>query len=427
MDLSALLDTLQSFLAPAGTVLGVVVLLLLNGYLFRLMKRSSARITLIRRSLAAVMVLVGLLVFVLSLPIEREVKGQILSLLGILISSAIALSSTTLLGNLLAGLMSKSMNRFRNGDLITVNDLTGRVTRQSVFHTEIQLEDSNFMSLPNLYISSHPVKVVRSNQSVISATVSLGYDVPRWQIAEVLVRAAEQVGLHDPYVYILSLGDFSVVYQVHGFTEDSSKYFSIHSQLNGAVMDALHEAGIEIVSPTFMNQRRVDELVMIPAKTEGSAPPKEKAEVSPEERVFDKAHESAKIEEKKDRIIALEKIIEQRKKLRKEAPHQAEKASLETEIDQLKQEQEALKNEIEAAKEAAEVKEVKVEKEAEAEAGEKVFEKAQESAEIEEKEEPLQALETKIDQLKQEREALKAKIKAAKEKAADQAAEAEPD
>ena len=119
---------------------------------------TSIRMSYLSPTLTSfLIVLIGALVFILSLPIEQNIKGQILSFLGIIISAGIALSSTTVLGNLIAGIMNNSMNRFRNGDLIRVADFQGRVTEKGAFHTEIQLEDSNFMTIPNLFIAKHPV------------------------------------------------------------------------------------------------------------------------------------------------------------------------------------------------------------------------------------------------------------------------------
>lgn len=47
--------------------------------------------------------------------------------------------------------------------------------------------------------------------------------------------------------------------------EPSSVLFLL-IMLLGNVMDTLHEHGIEIVSPTFMNQRQVNDIAFIPAK-----------------------------------------------------------------------------------------------------------------------------------------------------------------
>jgi len=197
------------------------------------------------------------------------------------------------------------MNRFRNGDLIKIEDFHGRVIKKSIFHTEIQLEDSNFITIPNLYIANNPVKLIRKTNSVISTSVSLGYDISRDKIEKALKDAAISAGLSDPYVYITSLGDFSVVYKIHGFLDDSSKYFSTSSLLNAKVMDKLHDEKIEIVSPTFMNQRRVDEKEFIPKQVIKKTEPVD--EKSPEDLIFDEAIKSEKIEIKKNYLKEIDK------------------------------------------------------------------------------------------------------------------------
>jgi len=64
------------------------------------------------------------------LPIEQSKRAQLLSLLGILLSGAIALSSTTFLGNAMAGLMLRALNNFKAGDFLSVKEEFGRVTER---------------------------------------------------------------------------------------------------------------------------------------------------------------------------------------------------------------------------------------------------------------------------------------------------------
>jgi hypothetical protein len=204
--------------------------------------------------------------------------------------------------------MNNAMDRFRNGDLINIMDLQGRVTKKGIYHTEIQLEDSNFVTIPNLFIATHPVKLTRKSNSVISTSVSLGYNEPRIKIEKALKKAAEEAGLKEPYVYITELGDFAVTYKIHGFLEDSAKFFSTHSLLNEMVIDLLHEEQIEIVSPSFMNQRKIDDTIFIPPKHFTKEP--ETEETNPEELIFDKAIESEKLEIKKETLQEIEKKTE---------------------------------------------------------------------------------------------------------------------
>ena len=315
-----LLNILKSLLEPIGIVIVLTLLLFINSLIFKKIKSVKMHTNILKNSISVFVIFVGVLAFILTIPIDNALKGQIISFLAIIVSAGIALSSTTVLGNLIAGIMNNSMNRFRNGDLIKIGDFHGRVTKKSMFHTEIQLEDSNFITIPNLYIATTPVKLTRKTDTVISTSVSLGYDIARTKIEESLKEAAISTGLTDPYVYITSLGDYSVIYKVHGFLEDSSKYFSTNSLLNGKVMDVLHKNKIEIVSPTFMNQRNVAEQTFIPKDVKNKAIAKDAP--LPEELVFDEAIKSEKIEKKKDQLDELSKkqelLSKERKSLKKE-------------------------------------------------------------------------------------------------------------
>ena len=299
-----LYEFLFNAMFPLGIFLSIVLLLLFNKWIFnrsQLLPRTKKSFKLI---VAIAILFVGMFFFIFSLDIEDEKQLKIVEFLAILLSAAIALSSTTVLGNLIAGIMNNSIKRFRNGDLIKIGDLQGRVTSKRFFHTEIQLEDSSFVTVPNLFVATHPVILTKKNNTVISTTVSLGYDVSRLRIEECLLKAAEATCLTNPYVYITHLGDYSVVYKVHGFLEDSSKYLSTTSLLNANVLDALHGAKIEIVSPSFMNQKQVDKQLFIPkVETEKTIANQE----SPEELIFADAIRSEEIEKKKDFLQQIDK------------------------------------------------------------------------------------------------------------------------
>ena len=333
-----LLNLLKSLFEPIVIFVILVFLLIINSWIFKKIKFVKSYGTVIKNIFSILIVLIGLLFFIFSFPIDKTLKGQILSFLAIIISAGIALSSTTVLGNLIAGIMNNSMKRFRNGDLIKIGELQGRVTKISIFHTEIQLEDSNFITIPNLYIATNPVKLTRKTDTVISTSVSLGYDIARTKIEESLKEAAFSTGLTDPYVYITNLGDYSVLYKIHGFLEDSNKYFSTISLLNENVMDVLHKNKIEIVSPTFMNQRNANENVFIPKEI--LKPEISNDEQLPEDLVFDEAIKSEKIEQKKDELEELNKqqelLRKKKKDLKKEDEIQKHELSIKK-IDKLKE------------------------------------------------------------------------------------------
>jgi type IV secretory pathway TrbL component len=101
-----ILNTLETLIRPGIVLLVLVVLLIVNSFLFRKIKSFKPNETLTKGAISFFLVLIAILVFILTLPIDKSLKGQILGFLGIIISAGIALSSTTVLGNMIAGIMN---------------------------------------------------------------------------------------------------------------------------------------------------------------------------------------------------------------------------------------------------------------------------------------------------------------------------------
>jgi len=212
--------------------------------------------------------IVGAVFIILALPISDTLRGNILSLLGLVMTGVMALSSTTFVANAFAGSMLRLTRSFRIGDYIKVGDQGGRVTERGIFHTEIQTEDRDLTTFPNLYLVTNAVTVVRASGTIISSKISLGYDVAHTRVEELLIAAAKKVELKDTYVHVIELGDFSITYKVSGFLEDIKVILTTRSNLKKAMLDTLHEANVEIVSPSFMNQRpQKDGVVFIPKQS----------------------------------------------------------------------------------------------------------------------------------------------------------------
>ncbi len=291
---------------------------------------------------------VGFLAVIMALPINDSARGQLLSLIGVVLSAAIALSSTTLLGNAMAGIMLRATRSFRMGDYLSVGDQFGRVSERGLFHVEIQTQDRDLTTLPNLYLVTQPVRVIRASGTIVSAEVSLGYDVPRGEIEQALLAAAGEAGLEEPFVHITGLGDFSVVYRVAGLLTEVKELISRRSRLKQAVLDALHAAGIEIVSPNFMNTRAVPEGKVFVPPAEARAPAAPEDDGKAEDLAFDKAEEAEKIDDLGDVHERLGAEIEAAEERLAAAEGDA-RAALEAEVEELKSKRDGLAEEIEKA------------------------------------------------------------------------------
>lgn len=264
---------------------------------------------IIRSATLFAIILIGAIALILALPMDPSTRGNISSLIGIVLSAVFALSSATFMGNGLAGVMLRTINNFRPGDFIRTNDHFGRVTERGLFHTEIQTENRDLITIPNLYLATNPVRTTRSSGTFIASICSLGYDVNRVKIEKALLSATEKAGLEDGFVRITDLGDYSVVYKTFGLLKDVKTIISAESRLNACVLDALHAAGIEIVSPSFMNQRQVGETIFIPKKVHKAEQQKVDNTEAPENKIFDKADEAESLENRKERLADVDAKI----------------------------------------------------------------------------------------------------------------------
>lgn len=291
-------------------------------------------------------IVVGLVAVLIALPLEKSLSQQVFSLVGIVLSAAIALSSTTFLGNLIAGGMLRTVRHFELGDWVRVGDHFGRVTERGLLHIEIQTADRDLTTIPNHLLATEPVKVVRRSGTIVSANVGLGFDVPHGRVEPVLLKAAGDIGLTDAFVAVDEIGDFAVTYRLAGKLVDVDRLISTRSKLRRAMLDSLHEAGIEIMSPTFMNVLSRDPRdQVIPEKVR----PMPERTVAPEAVAFDKADAAKSVEEKRATMGEMRtKLADIEKRL--SALSGDEHDSLSVERDKIQSAAERLEAEIETIK-----------------------------------------------------------------------------
>lgn len=342
---------------PAGIVLaGTIGVVLIVRVILRRAARGRGGLPFRRQIVSSLLVLGGVFAFVVALPVDREIRAQILSVLGILISAVIALSSTSFVGNAMAGLMIRIVRGFRPGDFVRVGEVFGRVSDQGLFHTEIQTIRRDLVTVPNLYMIQHPVHVTRAGGTFVSASLSLGYDVAHEDAEAALKVAAEHAGLEEPFVMINEILDHAIEYEVFGLLKDTKHLLTSRSALRKAALDSLHEAGIEVLSPQFVNRREYEsskrfapqrrqasgedtnvagepEQAEETAAGAGEARDEEaqtgqRPDASAEELAFDKAEEAESIERLKNLRVRLSKDREDLEEKAKEASEKPQREDL---------------------------------------------------------------------------------------------------
>jgi small-conductance mechanosensitive channel len=292
---------LQDWIVLLVTLVSVLIVVLsLRWLLLVRQKELSTDQRLPRQIIMLVVTIIAVAIVVLSLPVSESSRNQLLALLGVLLSGVIAFSSTTIVSNLMAGLVLRVNRPFRTGDFIRCSTFAGRVTEKGILDTEIQTEQRALIHVANSFLINNPVEVIRSSGTLISAQTSIGYDVHHSIIEKHLQAAAASAGLSDSFVHITELGDFSVNYKVSGLLLDTKSMLTTKSKLHGAILDELHNNDIEIMSPNIMAPRQVDPAYSFIAKARKT---KVKETLNQEDIAFDKAEEAEQLEQQKESVL----------------------------------------------------------------------------------------------------------------------------
>ena len=148
---------LQVLQATAIAVATYVAAWLVRRILLRIVEHTESRNVVVRRVgrvLQALVVLVGVLGIVAVLHVD--VSSVIIGLGAVSIAVSFALS--TLLNNLVAGLLIVADDSVRVGDRISVGGLQGRVVRMRTRATELETSEGRRVFVPNVYLAQNPVE-----------------------------------------------------------------------------------------------------------------------------------------------------------------------------------------------------------------------------------------------------------------------------
>lgn len=190
-------------------------------------------------------------------------KSGVFQGISVFVGLIVSLGSSTVIGNIIAGLVITYMRPFKLGDRIKLNDTTGNVIEKTPLVTRIRTPKNEVVTIPNSFImSSHTVNFSQSARDyglIIHSEVSIGYDIPWRKTHQLLIEAALNTPrvVDDPRPFVLetSLQDYYPVYQVNAYIKDANQLAQVYSDLHQNIQDRFNEEGIEIMSPHYIATR----------------------------------------------------------------------------------------------------------------------------------------------------------------------------
>ena len=203
------------------------------------------------------------LTFVMLFPYLPGAQSDVFKGVSVFIGVIFSLGSTSIVGNLVAGLVLTYMRPFKIGDRIKIGEVEGEIVEKTAFVIRIKTPKNEYITIPNSNVqSAHIINYNRSISEggvILFSEITIGYDVPWRQVHELLLKAADLTPEleKEPHPFVLqkALNDFSVAYQINAYTKRPLYKDLTNSLLHQNIQDIFAEAEVEILSPRYMASR----------------------------------------------------------------------------------------------------------------------------------------------------------------------------
>lgn len=210
-----------------------------------------------------VRVLVYAFMFVVIFPYLPGSDSPVFQGVSVFLGIIFSLGSSSVISNMVAGLVMTYMRPFQIGDRIKIGDIIGDVIERTPFVTRIKTAKQEYITVPNSNILSGNVVNYSTSKErdgiILHTTVTIGYDVPWRKVHEALIEAAIRTpnvnNKPEPFVLQKSLDDFYVSYELNAYSDDPNEQFQIYSDLHQNIQDVFFENDIEILSPHYRAAR----------------------------------------------------------------------------------------------------------------------------------------------------------------------------
>lgn len=182
--------------------------------------------------------------------------------LSVLLGLMVSVGASGIVGQAASGLILMYTRTFRVGEYVRIGEAEGTVAAMGIFNTRVRTGMGEELSLPNATVLSSVTRnysrPAQGTGFMLTATTTIGYDVPWRQVEALLLAAAGKCGgvlaYPEPRVFVNALNDFYVEYRLvcQGGDSDAQRRAGALSRLNAAIIDEFNEHGVQIMSPHYL-------------------------------------------------------------------------------------------------------------------------------------------------------------------------------
>jgi small conductance mechanosensitive channel len=216
---------------------------------FELRPETLTVYRVVRRSVLAVIVGVGVLSALLVVPQVRAVAGSILASSAV-IALVVGLAAQTTLSNFVAGILVAFAQPLRLGDNVAVAGATGTVQQIGLTYTVIRAADGARYYVPNAKLASDTIRnaTIAGAEHLVAVKVAVPLSADLGRVLEFLLAEAKQlpddVIVREPNVYVSQVDQAEAVVTVETWARRASQATELASTLRRSIVDRLKDEGI---------------------------------------------------------------------------------------------------------------------------------------------------------------------------------------
>jgi small-conductance mechanosensitive channel len=267
----------EGLVAYLPKLLRIIVIILIMRYILKLLRYVAGEIEAgrlviprfysdwARATFNLLRIFIYAFTVVLVFPLLPESESSVFKGVSVFIGVLFSIGSSSVISNMMAGLVITYMRSFKIGDRIKVGDVYGDVVEKTLFVVRVQTIKKEVITVPNSSILSSNVvnystAAGAGGQGVIIALdVSVCYD-SSWQkvhplLIEAALKAEHILPTPPPFVFTKELADFAAVYSLRVYTRRPDLYAAICSDINRNVLDIFRREKIEMLVPRYQAVR----------------------------------------------------------------------------------------------------------------------------------------------------------------------------
>jgi len=273
----------EGFIAYLPKLLRIVVIVIIMRYILKFIRYITTEIESghlviprfypdwARATFNLLRIFIYAFTVVLVFPLLPDSESSVFKGVSVFIGVLFSIGSSSVISNMMAGLVITYMRSFKIGDRIKVGDVYGDVIEKTLFVIRVQTIKKEVITVPNSSILSanvvnYSTAAGEGGQGVIiDVEVSVCYDVA-WERAHRLLIEAALGAEHilptpSPFVFTKELADFAVTYSLRAYTRRPDLYAAISSNINKNVLDIFKREGIEMIVPQYNAIRNGEKIV----------------------------------------------------------------------------------------------------------------------------------------------------------------------